>query len=73
MKELESRAKRKALEQQAKYKQVNMDDKTQEWMVEFIQKLPEVDKDKARATVVNEIIEKLVTTKIPRVSNLRIE
>ena len=41
--------------------------------MEFIQKLPEVDKDKARATVVNEIIEKLVTAKIPRVSNLRIE
>ena len=73
MKELELRTKQKALEQQSKHKHINADDKTQEWMVEFIQKLPEVDKDKARATVVNEIIEKLVTAKIPRVSNLRIE
>ena len=73
MKDLETRAKRKAVEQQQKNRHISADSKTQEWMLEFIQKLPKVNKDLARSTVVNEIIEKLVTVKIPKARDLRIE
>lgn len=54
-------------------KRMATDDTTPKWMVELAQKLPSAGKDKARATIVQDIVNILSTVKIPRVNNLRIQ
>jgi hypothetical protein len=69
--DLESRSKRQAMEiAKPNIAMVTGTSDTPSWMMDILAKLPPAEKDLARATVVNQIINLLPQIKIPKASVL---